>query len=265
MDSIKTKKFIKLGTTLRYLIDVKEGDPLGDKHILQSIDTVITLVEQLGFKSTLQSAGLSQLKDIGVLLRASSTSETSISKSQADELERIGRKIRESLLIEGDGIEVVKLSEINDKQSLDSPEKVTLKWLFTHVPVPLWMAFFGLLGGAYLTGVKTSQHKFVIEIFGLKSQSEISTQNSQGLKPNSENIQNQPEQKRIQPQPKKVTYKLLRSDVNRPSGQTHYIACGDPDTWIAGTCKSDINKTYQVLDDEGVCGQVLYTVTCVPK
>ncbi|MBI5462473.1 MAG: hypothetical protein HY941_09845 [Gammaproteobacteria bacterium] len=183
---MKAKDFIKLGTALRYLIDVREGEPLGGKHVLQNIETVLVLVRELEFTLTLESAGIAQLVNLGAQLRSASTTTTTINKEQAAQLERICRKVRESLLTEGEGIQVfTQAKEVLDKP-LPLPEHVTLKWLSAHVPVPLWLAFLGLLGGAYSLGVGTCQLTVVRDIFKLDATPKVENDKSRTLQPNNQ-------------------------------------------------------------------------------
>jgi len=183
---MKAKDFIKLGTALRYLIDVREGEPLGGKHVRQNIETVLVLTKELEFGSTLNSAGITQLKNLDIQLHLVSTTVTTISRDQAEQLERVCRKIRESLLTEGDGIEVVRKGNEIIAGSLSPPENVTLKWLFMHVPVLLWLAFVGLLVGVYSLGVKTSQLAIVRDLFELDSIPKVRNEKSQTPQPNNQ-------------------------------------------------------------------------------
>jgi len=50
---------------------------------------------------------------------------------------------------------------------LSPPEKVTLPWLFRHVPVNLWLAALSLLAAAFAAGVHASRFPIVRELFGL--------------------------------------------------------------------------------------------------
>ena len=184
MNGIKANQYVKLGTTLRYLIDVKEGEPFGGKHILQNIDTVVALIDELGFISTSRSAGITQLKELSAILKTASTGSTAISKEQAEKLEKICRKIRDSLLTEGDGIEVVRKNGSGVKQALEVPEKVTSNWLFVHVPVPLWFTFIGLLIAAYSFGVTTSKYEIVRDVFKLEQPNKKPDTKSEAVQPN---------------------------------------------------------------------------------
>ena len=47
------------------------------------------------------------------------------------------------------------------------PEKITLAWLFSHVPIKFWLGAGALIISAFLFGIKASQWAFIKEIFGL--------------------------------------------------------------------------------------------------
>lgn len=59
---------------------------------------------------------------------------------------------------------------INGKRNNDPlpyPEKVTLKWLITHVDWKLWVTAICIIGAAFSLGVQASRISLVKEIFGL--------------------------------------------------------------------------------------------------
>jgi uncharacterized protein YlbG (UPF0298 family) len=56
---------------------------------------------------------------------------------------------------------------LNSSHHLPPPEKVTIPWLFKHVPVRLWIAALGLLIAAFLAGVSSTRLTLVKEIFHL--------------------------------------------------------------------------------------------------
>ncbi len=58
--------------------------------------------------------------------------------------------------------------QAGDKLPLAPPEKVTIPWLLMHVPVMLWIAFFGLLLASYSFGVKTSHIPLIRDLYGLE-------------------------------------------------------------------------------------------------
>lgn len=108
---MKAKDYIKLGTSLRYLIDAEEGELLGGKYVLQNINTVLTLIKDLEFVATLNSAGIAQLNNLKIQLLSIDQTNSKITKDQADQLEKISRKIRDSLLTEGDGMELFRQTD----------------------------------------------------------------------------------------------------------------------------------------------------------
>ena len=101
MKEIRLKAFIKLGTALRYLIDASEGQPLGGKHILSNIETVLALIPALEFTATVDAPGYQHLETLLAALKERSTRETSLRAVDARKLEQACRKIRESLITEG--------------------------------------------------------------------------------------------------------------------------------------------------------------------
>ena len=154
MGEQKASCYIKLGTGLRYLIDAREGDPLDGKHILANLESVLTLIPMLGFESTANSGKFKQLQDLNQeLIRANGVSPSLSAKDRA-RLEPLCRTIRQSLLTEGDRITLAALkhSAAAASPELTLPNKVTLNWLFQHVPVYMWVIFAGLLGTAYAAG-----------------------------------------------------------------------------------------------------------------
>ena len=70
------------------------------------------------------------------------------------------------------GSAVGKIASLPAKRTssgtLEVPPKVTLSWLFKHVPVGLWMAAAALLLAAFVAGVKSSEISLIREIFGLQ-------------------------------------------------------------------------------------------------
>lgn len=50
--------------------------------------------------------------------------------------------------------------------NLDLPEKVTLSWLWKHVPAKFWFVLIGLFIAAFILGVTLGQIGWVKEVFG---------------------------------------------------------------------------------------------------
>lgn len=59
-------------------------------------------------------------------------------------------------------------------QSIALPEKVTLKWLFNHVPVVHWIGAATILGATFYAGLQASQLEVVRDIFHLQPTKERS-------------------------------------------------------------------------------------------
>lgn len=95
--------FLKLGTSLRYLIDVRAGDTLGGKYILSNLDTVLSLVKELGFEQTASTAAYQRMVELHAELKAASAEVATIGEAQRARLEDAGRKVRASLFTEAAG------------------------------------------------------------------------------------------------------------------------------------------------------------------
>lgn len=54
------------------------------------------------------------------------------------------------------------------RKEAEVPNKITLPWLFRHVPASLWLAAGGLLIAAFIAGIKASNLSIVREAFSLK-------------------------------------------------------------------------------------------------
>ena len=52
---------------------------------------------------------------------------------------------------------------------LTFPDKVTVSWLYHHMPVPIWLTLGGLITAAFIGGVTSGQTTFVRELFGKAS------------------------------------------------------------------------------------------------
>jgi hypothetical protein len=46
------------------------------------------------------------------------------------------------------------------------PDKVTISWLYHHIPVPIWVTLAGLITAAFIGGVTSGQTTFVRELLG---------------------------------------------------------------------------------------------------
>lgn len=58
-------------------------------------------------------------------------------------------------------------SSVPAKADLPIPERVTLRWLFHHVPVGLWVSAATLLCAVFVAGIQSSRLSFIREVFGL--------------------------------------------------------------------------------------------------
>jgi hypothetical protein len=62
---------------------------------------------------------------------------------------------------------VVPLPANSAKADLSVPTHVTLRWLFQHVPIGLWISAVALLCAVFVAGVQSSRLSFVREVIGL--------------------------------------------------------------------------------------------------
>lgn len=104
MPSRTPEHYLKLGTGLRYLIDLRGGETLGGKHVLSNLRTVLELIPELGFRLTRKSSGFQQLESLCAELDASTSSGTSLSPEQAGRVSEAARKVRTALFTEAKGM-----------------------------------------------------------------------------------------------------------------------------------------------------------------
>ena len=91
--------------------------------------------------------------------------------------------------MESEILESTKLvSKEKNSNEIEVPAKVTLSWLFKHVPIHLWAAALALILASYSFGVTSSSYGFVQELYGIKYQAESVATESAGQKsPNNGN------------------------------------------------------------------------------
>ena len=160
---VKASAYIKLGTALRYLIDVREGELLGGKHILANCRAVRQLIDELGFRATQSSEVFSHFEAQYVYLsKIQEDGQVAISDEDAGRLERVCRRVRDSLFGEAATVEIYP-------RSPGLPQKLTMSYLWNHVDLKLWVALAGLLGAFFTAGVKIgADPDAVLNLLGLK-------------------------------------------------------------------------------------------------
>lgn len=173
MKSIEAKKFIKLGTALRYLVDVKykmsdkytNPEPFGDDHIIDNVSIVKDLIQELEMKGTTNAGSFKNFKKIRDELRKASRSHTNISIEQAEKLSDCSRRLRDSLITEGDNKFVYYLnkSELRSLGSPGWPSELTLE-LVKKTPFSILKWFLGLLFTAFAFGITIGEYKVVTNI-----------------------------------------------------------------------------------------------------
>lgn len=162
--TITAAKFIKLGTAVRFLIDAKPGTALHDRRVIPNIDTVFTLLDELDFPKTKDSAPFKHLKVIRDDLLIASASNPNLTAKQAVDLEAESRRIRDELLIEGASLELGRIdpatSQIEVKFRFRDIGKLEVK-----VIVSAAMFLATLIFGAFSAGVKASQIPWLRDLY----------------------------------------------------------------------------------------------------
>lgn len=166
MDKHESKAFIKLGTSVRYLKDVKhkvadqtiDDEPLGDKNVIPNVKKVLKLTKELGFVGTAETGSFSRLEKLLAELNEASKSVTCITPDQAERLSDIAENIRESLFSEGKKKAIYYLSEeeLSRIEANGWPEKITLE-VIKKTPFNIWKWFIGTLLAAIALGITISE------------------------------------------------------------------------------------------------------------
>ena len=166
MNELQAKKFIKLGTAIRYLNDVKykmgassEPEPLGDNHVVDNIRHVIELTKELKLEGTFEEGAFGKLQRMFDTLRKASRSQTTLTMEQAQELHNLARRIRESLLAEGNKRILYDLNqaEVAAVTSSRWPGELTVE-LVLKTPWSIVKWLIGLLIAAFILGVTASEN-----------------------------------------------------------------------------------------------------------
>ena len=79
----------------------------------------------------------------------------------------VSTRIKNNLNILNPKEESKVVQTTNKIKVAEIPEKITLAWLFSHVPIKFWLFSGGVIISAFLFGIKASQWIFIKEIFGL--------------------------------------------------------------------------------------------------
>lgn len=154
MKSYPSNKFVKLGTSIRYLIDAKEGEQLSGGRVLDNIRSVLELIDELKFSSV----QVKRLEGLQGEFNAAASGQTSITTEQADKLEAVCRKVRSGILAEASSKQVYILSEdeLEAAKSPAWPKELTLP-LLAKTPFGIWKWLVGLILASFILGVGFSQ------------------------------------------------------------------------------------------------------------
>lgn len=165
MNNYKAKKFIKLGTAIRYLNDVKykmgasgTPEPLWNDHVIDNIRIVLDLTKELKLSGTLDAGAFGKLSKMHSMLKEASKSSPDLTMPQAEELHELARRIRESLLAEGNNRVVYYLdeTEVATVTSPGWPKELTLG-LVGKMPLSIVAWLLSLTFAAFGLGVIASE------------------------------------------------------------------------------------------------------------
>lgn len=183
MNKHEAKAFIKLGTSIRYLKDVKHKiadpavgeEPLGDKNVIPNVKKVLSLTKELGFEGTAETGSFTKLQQLLDELNKASKTVTCITPDQADRLSDIAENIRESLFSEGKKNSIYSLSEVelSRVEANGWPEKITLE-VVKKTPFNIWKWFLGTLLAAFVLGITASETGVYSEVKNWLSSAEQS-------------------------------------------------------------------------------------------
>lgn len=145
------KSFLKLGTSIRYLIDIRQGEPIHGKYILSNIDIILKLIKELGFSNTESASSIQQLKTIKESIKRYGENNLNIGCEDANELNKVCRRIRDSLFVEGTGM------TLNGHNDFKAP-KINVEWLIKNLPYKIWItgltSLCGIISVAFSIGSK---------------------------------------------------------------------------------------------------------------
>lgn len=166
MTEYRAKSFIKLGTALRYLIDVQEGEPISGDHVLDNIDAVLSLTKELGFSGTTSHARYADLTSLKNNMSAAASERVNITKEEADKLEKIGRRYRDSLFTEG---ELIKLYSEPQANTTNVGSNTSI---FSNLGLMDYVKLIGLsvaiLSGTFMAGITLADNEIIVDLLGLE-------------------------------------------------------------------------------------------------
>lgn len=147
----------------------------GHIEFLQWADNVSS---RLSFDPPLQSSFKSRIR--------TATIQHSGGRSNTEQInEAIGLLNQAVLLLETPPFQSVQPSEPVLKTQLEAPQKVTVKWLYEHVPLTLFLGGVAMLVSAFVAGMTFSQSQFYAFI-----RATIATPSTASLRTNGYNKEN---------------------------------------------------------------------------
>jgi hypothetical protein len=193
MRNFRTKEFIKLGTSLRYLIDSKgyptdsDGNKidakecprsidecnmlkgnwnrLSGRHVIDNIRVVLELIPSLEFAGTEDSGAYTRLSSLQEELKAASETRTELKAEEAERLETYCRRLRTSILAEGEKKEVFYMTqeEVRRAEGRGWPSELNVD-LLLNTPYKIVASYVGTVSAAFLVGVGAAQSQPVTRI-----------------------------------------------------------------------------------------------------
>ena len=86
---------------------------------------------------------------------------------QVIEINRLLTRRKEGrVVLPGSTASVPSAQSPESATGLTFPEKVTISWLYHHIPVPIWATLVGLIIAAFMGGVTAGQTTFARELLG---------------------------------------------------------------------------------------------------
>ena len=193
MEKIRAKEFVKLGTSLRYLIDARgyptdsEGNEidseecplsveecnifngnwnkLSGRHVIDNIRVVLELIPSLEFAGTEDSGPYRSLSSLHEDLKAASETRIELKAEEAKRLEAYCRRLRTSILAEGEKKKIYYLTqeEVWRAEGRGWPSELNVD-LLLNTPYKIVASYVGTVSAAFLVGVGAAQSQFVTRI-----------------------------------------------------------------------------------------------------
>ncbi len=167
MEAHSLSKIIKLGTAIRYLIDVtykvQSGiqEPFGPDHVISNMEEVITIIEELKLESHKNRGPYKDFNNLLGVFRSLPPKRIYISSNEAKQLETVSRRLRDKFLGQG-SVSNVYILTLEEQKRIRAgnlwPEFSSLgdwKAFLHNIPGKMWAVFFTLAFGIFVLGWQT--------------------------------------------------------------------------------------------------------------